>query len=341
MAVDLFFSLSGFIFFCLYSTRIAQRAVSTRAFVTLRFSRLYPLHLATLLLTLVLQNLYRAQHEAFFVNQANDTYNFVLQLFLASNWLPGAPFSFNGPIWSVSVEVLLYAIFFIVCLLGFGTPRFSVIAAVAGATISFKFPTLGRGLFSFFLGGLVFFGMQRITNGPQVRRSRLTSALAVFLLISAGIILSGLGTRFGAATHPTIASITNALFHRAIKPENWNDVLGTWFVRAVGFPALILLLALSENALSGWARRLEWLGNITYSSYLLHFPLQLVVVLVVQSLALSVDYTSHLVFAGFVAVLVGLSHLSFVKFERPAQDFLRRRLASTEAKTAALNPAQR
>jgi peptidoglycan/LPS O-acetylase OafA/YrhL len=48
LGVDLFFSLSGFVFFWLYSARISEGSISTGRFAWLRFSRLYPLHLLTL-----------------------------------------------------------------------------------------------------------------------------------------------------------------------------------------------------------------------------------------------------------------------------------------------------
>lgn len=44
LAVDLFFLLSGFIFFRLYSQRIENRDISAARFSAHRFSRLYPLH---------------------------------------------------------------------------------------------------------------------------------------------------------------------------------------------------------------------------------------------------------------------------------------------------------
>src|SRR5882672_6997435 len=43
LAVDLFFTLSGFVFFWLYSARVSDRSVSAGKFFLLRFSRLYPL----------------------------------------------------------------------------------------------------------------------------------------------------------------------------------------------------------------------------------------------------------------------------------------------------------
>lgn len=52
LAVDLFFVLSGFIFFTMYSKRIAEKAIGGSEFAALRFSRLYPLHFITLVLVL-------------------------------------------------------------------------------------------------------------------------------------------------------------------------------------------------------------------------------------------------------------------------------------------------
>jgi peptidoglycan/LPS O-acetylase OafA/YrhL len=49
MAVDLFFCLSGFIFFWLYAQKIQKQQMGFGRFLILRFSRLYPLHFATLL----------------------------------------------------------------------------------------------------------------------------------------------------------------------------------------------------------------------------------------------------------------------------------------------------
>src|ERR1700675_2139648 len=43
-AVDLFFPLSGFIFFWLYGESIRERRIVASEFALLRFSRLWPLH---------------------------------------------------------------------------------------------------------------------------------------------------------------------------------------------------------------------------------------------------------------------------------------------------------
>jgi len=61
-AVTIFFTLSGFIFFWLYAMPVAERKISASEFFLLRFSRLYPLHFATLLAVAGLQWLYGKAH---------------------------------------------------------------------------------------------------------------------------------------------------------------------------------------------------------------------------------------------------------------------------------------
>ena len=111
--VKIFWCISGFIFFWKYREAIASSAINYKKFFVLRFSRLYPLHIFTLLLMLALQAIYFAKKDYFFVYQNNDVPHFIYQLFLASNWGFEKGSSFNGPIWSISVEVLIYCFFFL------------------------------------------------------------------------------------------------------------------------------------------------------------------------------------------------------------------------------------
>jgi peptidoglycan/LPS O-acetylase OafA/YrhL len=60
--------------------------VSAREFTVLRFSRLYPLHLATLVTATVLLEIYRRRYGASFQSLQNDPLHFPLQLFFASDW---------------------------------------------------------------------------------------------------------------------------------------------------------------------------------------------------------------------------------------------------------------
>jgi hypothetical protein len=94
--VWVFWCISGFIFFWKYRDPIAGRSVGGWKFFVLRFSRLYPLHLATLLLVALLQPVYFGQHGYFFVYQDNDLPHFLAQLFMAGDWGIVQGYSFDG-----------------------------------------------------------------------------------------------------------------------------------------------------------------------------------------------------------------------------------------------------
>jgi peptidoglycan/LPS O-acetylase OafA/YrhL len=151
LAVDLFFALSGFIFFALYSDRVASREVSAKQFFVLRLSRLYPLHLATLVFVTVAQAIFARQNGTYFGSHYNDPYHFLLNLLFASSWGFEKGHSFNGPFWSVSVEALLYAIFFVFsrfCRINLP----AMVAMIAlGLVIWPVYPPVGHGIYMFYL----------------------------------------------------------------------------------------------------------------------------------------------------------------------------------------------
>ena len=66
-AVPLFFVLSGFVFFHLYAEAVRTGGVVAYEFFVLRLSRLYPLHVATLLLVLIGQAVAKALNGDFLV----------------------------------------------------------------------------------------------------------------------------------------------------------------------------------------------------------------------------------------------------------------------------------
>src|SRR6202020_1384736 len=77
-------------------------------------------------------------------------------LVFASNWINELPQTFNGPIWSVSVEVLVYVFFFIV--VSFLRPSLVlcvVVAAVAKAASHFYPQYVFECIQYFFVGGVL------------------------------------------------------------------------------------------------------------------------------------------------------------------------------------------
>ena len=109
LGVYIFFCISGIVFAATYLNR---GKISINDFFYRRFARLYPLHLITLVIVAIIQ-LYNIEilgkYEIYLVN---DLKHFFLNLFFISNWGFQKGYSFNGPIWSVSTEILVYIFFF-------------------------------------------------------------------------------------------------------------------------------------------------------------------------------------------------------------------------------------
>lgn len=297
LAVDYFFVLSGFIFYWLYSDKIAEKITFNKFFV-LRFSRLYPLHFATLLIVLVLQWFYRIRTGSFFIYPHNDLYHFLLNLLFASNWGIQLGHSFNGPVWSVSIEVLCYGIFFIVCALKVKKIGGALILALAGILVDhFLRSKLGRGVEGFFLGGCVFLFAQK--------------------LLSFGFK----GTRLYLLCSSCFIAWLIVFFRMEIYFPARLSIVGL-------FCLTILCLVLVESQRGHLGKRLSFLGDISYSSYLLHFPLQLF--LACSFLLIGGDmgwFLEPISLVVFYLLLVPLSLACYRRFEHPAQVFIREKLS--------------
>ena len=66
-------------------------------------------------------------------------------------------------------------------------------------------------------------------------------------------------------------------------------------------------------------------GNMTYSSYLLHVPLQLTVVTFCAHMGFRIPFYSPYFFLCYIVVTLILASLCYRYFEMPAQRWLRRR----------------
>lgn len=287
-----FWCISGFIFFWKYRAVVADRTIDGRTFFVYRLSRLYPLHLATLLLVAVLQPVYFAQHGFYFVYQNNDVPHFVAQLFMASDWLPPRSESFNGPIWSVSVEVLDYAIFFLALRLVTASPLFNLVMILASIATGTQ---LGTSLAFFYAGGLAAVARQAVAD---TRPRRMLEAMAASVIIA----------------------VPAALWLADIE---LLPVAGPLLLTCA--PILLFCCSGELTLPRRIATLLEVAGNMTYSCYLLHFPIQLAIALACAAMQRPIPYGDRLFWAAFVLPTLAASHLTYRWFEAPAQ----RRIRST------------
>ena len=310
--VQYFFILSGFVFFWLYRDSIREGLTTFRKFAVQRFSRLFPLHFVTLVLVALLQGWYGIREGVAFVYGNNDAYHFLLQSSFASSWGLENGLSYNGPSWSISVEILLYLVFFIVALLGGGGLFFCLaVTAVASGLFLYFDHGVFTGAAMFFLGGAVYHATLWITEHGR-RFIRPIGFLTIVLWI--GVIVHFYG----------------------VDLLSWSAAIGIpERIVAIGFqfyllfPLTICSLALLGIAKVNVTRKISWIGDITYSSYLIHFPLQLLFAIAVSYGILGREfYLNPISIISFFVVLVPLSYWIYRSFEMPLQNTLRRRLLS-------------
>lgn len=349
IAVDLFFCLSGFVLFYLYSERIRRRETTASEFAVWRFSRLYPLHVATLILVLLLQLYYHGRFGEYFCYRWNDAYHFTLNLAFASEWGLQRGLSFNAPIWSVSIEVLLYALFFVAMCAKLRRWHLAVVLASAlllAETGPHFLRPIARAAFLFFLGGFC----HAFYRSVIVSRFKRIPVAGILLLLLSLWILIPLNQEKNFLLHALERLRAGPILLVGGKDAGSFLVhkVTAYSVSAVLFPATLVGLALLETVGGRFWKKTAFLGQLSYSCYLLHFPLQLAFVLIGSALGFTyVAFYSPGTLVLFFVVLIPLSLLSYHAFEKPIQDRIRRvyrdRVIESEGfrKTEQLAPAAR
>ncbi len=295
-AVELFWVISGFVFAHVYLPRRA----TLREYVTARVARLYPLHAITLIYVATIQvvSLYAVGHWQVYGN--NDLRHFLLNIFMATNLTTQSRgLSFNGPIWSVSMELAAYAIFFVALT---AIRRFPVLAPLMCSIMGFAISSLEPDL-------------------PVVRLAIFSCAAYFFV----GTFLYGLCARLDWNVR--------YLFWLSIVTS--GTVVVAWGsldvpVRAILVSAsIIVFLAVCDLSLPSIGAHLRVLGDISYSVYLVHVPLQ-ITLLVVADLLLngSREFANSVwLMPLYIVASVGLALATHRLIEKPASSWIRARLS--------------
>lgn len=300
LAVDFFFILSGFVLALTYQEKISQAGKSLRAvtvdFYVKRIARIFPLHVFILFTMLcayfIIDQLKggdifvgRFSFEAFFQ-----------QLFLVHNWGHSERLSWNVPAWSISTEIFAYIIFPLLVLLTSKSSlliRFflslillCVLAVIFAANdaqnIGDKIPQLGiyRCLIEFSLGMYVFALFQQ--NVMRI------NAFFAFLL---ALFISVICAYFLQLPNYFYAPVALLLvFYGFINIDEK-------YVKSLFHPVLI------------------WLGDISYSIYLVHYFAKDLLKFSVPELS-AIGVTELTIY--FVSVIF-ISHLTYKFVEMPAK----------------------
>ena len=308
LAVQLFWALSGFVFMATYSSD--ERTINPARFVVWRFSRLYPLHIATLIYVAGIQAVSFRSTGSYSVVPINDIYHFGLQLLMASNWGFETGNSFNAPIWSVSVEVLIYMTF--VMFMGSGrtgvVPTAVMIGLFALLSALFTNPVATCG-FMFFLGVMTFHA-----SGLLGRLGRVVAGAAV----TSGLV------------------VTTLLATMLFKTEHAG---GAQVVMFMCLPMLLLTAATIDLGMKPVPQRWRWVGQITYAIYLIHMPIIITVVLLRRFGGTHYQTPDQLWFLLlYLTSVISCGAFIFRSFEMPAQNFIRRKWLRCDQRSLARGP---
>ena len=314
MGVDFFFVLSGFIFFWFYRIPVARRQITAWEFVRRRFARLYPLYGATLVLVIVLQYWYFQTHGDTFVYPAGNASDLLQAITLTSHWWPNQGWFFNGPGWSISVECFLYLVFFLAARYSADgeVMIFGALAAV-GLGLSLVHWPIGRGLVSFFTGTLLARSLLWLSGTNSFKRHSVK--------ILGGTLAIGLVLLAGVWAIPHVLAAVGGVIPRA---PGWTNSIIRNVVTLVVFPYLVFLVALTERIVPFRSEAMRHLGDCSYSIYLLHFPFQLLTVLVLGAMGVGESiFLAPAFLVIWTALLFSLGWLSYHYFERPMQRYIR------------------
>lgn len=302
LAVDFFLVLSGFILAHRYLH--GSDGTGSGRFILARLARLYPMHLFGLLSYVLVLAWITGQLPRY---PDGTLFTLAQQLTLTHNiGLNQHSLTWNIPSWSISVEFWLNLLFFCcisrqtksLTLLLMSVASLVVIHSQTGhldTTYQNYFQVLNSGLLrgwaSFVLGVLAYRAYRQVSL-LELNRGLLSAAEMLAILATLFLV-------FG------------------LRPSSRPLELFAPFV----FSAVVLLFSLQQGLLSFLAARLKWLGTISYSIYLNHL---VVLMLVDTYLGSSLGLEHKPLTPVYLTALLLYSRLTYSCIELPGKQLLLR-----------------
>ncbi len=306
LGVDVFFVLSGFIISHVYGRELAvfDRGRYVK-YLWYRIARLYPVHLAMLVVLILMLVGLMAAGVTPNVPANWEFSALIWQLTLTHAWGTLGEATWNGPAWSISLEFLAYLMFPVFLLLV--RPFRGPLAALAAAALLCV------------LFAALFWGFEWRIKTAQVGGSAIARVLIEF-----GI---------GCLLYRAWTGLPRSRWWDLVAVATVAAVLAITAVSASALP-LVAVLALSVLSVSLAAgpvqhflgcRAMVWLGEISYAVYMVHFAAILVLIRVLAWTGLDQagQGLSLAILAGMVALVVALAALAHYAVERPARGALR------------------
>lgn len=291
--VDLFFVISGFIMVLVYRNKIKNGQIGFVPFIKKRLIRFYPLMVFALFVVLILQFIHLRIAGVFFAYKDiydNSVLSFVLNLLCLQGTTLVAS-SFNAPSWYLSIVLIMYILFYIVT---YGAGRHNMENAaymgmlLLGIVIAVKnYETVllnCRGLVGFFAGCLTCTVCEQV-NKLENRKRQIVTGI-VFVVFAAVAVI---GIVFG---------------HKVFAPDPQVVLI----YEMVLWPCLVFL-AVNAGVFRAFLKNpvCLFLGKISFSMYLIHFPVMVLLENMSLIFSWNLNYASKKVCLLYVALMMVLS----------------------------------
>jgi len=313
-AIDIFFMLSGFVITYVYRARFALGIHRTELwkYYAVRLGRIYPVHIA---LIGVMAVGYATDYLPF-DRRPFDWPGLLVNVALVQCWGFYPDLVWNDPSWTVSAEWFAYLLFplFVVA--------FGSIRKVGPLLIAAVVLTVVYYLARYEIGGYL-----RGNLGP----GSLMRATYGFLL---GMVLHGLYENHFLARANWDRIVVVAIV--ALVAVTFLPIHGYGFPLFVYGPIVVLVYGLTQA--TGYAARIfdnrvaMFLGEISYSIYLVHYPLLrcLTYKLGPRMVELTADAGQPILWLltfGVVALIVAAATVLYYTIELPCRNYVKRRVA--------------
>lgn len=325
LGVETFFILSGFILSHVYLEAVGEKRFRYGGFLWARMARVYPLHLVTLF-SMIGLGLAAGVAGLSIDGSLTDWRSLPANLTLTHAWGLAPSSAFNHPSWSISAEWAAY--------LGF--PAFAFVAWRMRNR-----PVLATLLAAAFALGL-YAVFQPLAGYSLTEATFRWGALRIVPCFALGCALYLIHRRGGIPFAGRVALTSGALVVASASLGLWDAVT----VLAAG--GLILGLGSLDNARSGvlGSRLGVYLGEISYSIYMVFAPVLLVMTNVAALLTGADDKRFHfIVWLAVVATIPVTAMVTYHLIERPARRVLRgiadRRAERSAAAKARTNSPER
>lgn len=324
MAVDFFFVLSGFVIGYAYDGRW-KRGLTTGGFLLRRIIRLQPMVVVGVLLGVIS---FIVQGCEKWDGTAVSTSAVMLSLLLGLFMLPSLPgtapevrgngemFPLNGPSWSLFFEYI-GSIFYALFLHRMTTRVLAAFTAVAGILLAAI--AIGNGSGAYHTG----VGWTAADGGFWMGLVRMTFSFSAGLLMSRGFKPVKIRGAFWICSALIIA-ILSMPYVGGTEPCVANGIYDTVCTLIV-FPAIVYLGASGRTTDPHSARTCEFLGQISYPVYIIHYPFMYMMYAWAWKNSLGFD-TVLPVAAGIVVTVIILAWLFLKFYDEPLRRYLNSRL---------------